>query len=198
MALTRKFLKALGIDEDKIEEIITAHGDTVAALKTEIEQAKSSAEGLEAVTKERDALKNDLENMRKTSGDAAKVQAEFDAYRAKVETERTAAAKRTALDPILRKAGVARDSFRKHLCDVWNLDTVEMDESGAISNEDAIISKIKTDYSDFTGTVTTDGTPPATPPTGGRVMTLEDFGKMPLSERMRFANEHPEEFKQIK
>ena len=33
MALTRKFLKALGIEDDKVDEIITAHSDTVNALE---------------------------------------------------------------------------------------------------------------------------------------------------------------------
>lgn len=167
MALTRKFLKALGIDEDKIEEIITAHGDTVAALKTEIEQAKSSAEGLEAVTKERDALKNDLENMRKTSGDAARVQAEFDAYRAQVDTERLNARTGEALNDVFREAGVERESFRKLLRSGWDMSTVERDKSGNITNRDALIARVKADYSDFVGTVQTVGTPSVTPLSGG-------------------------------
>ena len=33
MALTRKFLSALGIEEAKIDEIISAHVDTVNVLK---------------------------------------------------------------------------------------------------------------------------------------------------------------------
>ena len=33
MSLTRKFLSAMGIEEDKIEQIIDAHTDTVNALK---------------------------------------------------------------------------------------------------------------------------------------------------------------------
>ena len=32
MALTRKFLTAMGIEDDKIDEIITAHSETVNAL----------------------------------------------------------------------------------------------------------------------------------------------------------------------
>ena len=33
MAFTRKMLKAMGIDEDKIEQIIEAHAETVDALQ---------------------------------------------------------------------------------------------------------------------------------------------------------------------
>ena len=40
MALTRSFLKALGIEEEKIGEIINAHSETVSGLKAEIEKYK--------------------------------------------------------------------------------------------------------------------------------------------------------------
>ena len=36
MAFTRKFLTSLGIDEDKIETIMTAHIEVTDALKAEI------------------------------------------------------------------------------------------------------------------------------------------------------------------
>ena len=35
MALTRKMLKAMGIEEDKIEQIIEAHSETVDSLKAD-------------------------------------------------------------------------------------------------------------------------------------------------------------------
>ena len=94
MALTRKFLKALGIEEDKIEEIITAHGETVAALKDEIDKAEQSAKDSAAAAQERDKLQKRVEALEKTSGDAAKVQAEYDAYRQQVETDRRRSSKR--------------------------------------------------------------------------------------------------------
>ena len=43
MALTRSFLKALGIEEEKIGEIINAHSETVSGLKAEIEKYKGDA-----------------------------------------------------------------------------------------------------------------------------------------------------------
>ena len=65
MALTRKFLKALGIEEDKIEEIITAHGETVAALKDEIDKAEQSAKDSAAAAQERDKLQKRVEALEK-------------------------------------------------------------------------------------------------------------------------------------
>lgn len=78
MALTRKFLAALGIEEDKIQEIITAHGETVSALKQEKEDlqekltaAQGNASKLADVQKELDELKKED-------------------YKAKYETEKSA------------------------------------------------------------------------------------------------------------
>lgn len=57
MALTRKMLKAMGIEEEKIDEIIDAHTETVNALKDQAKQDKDAAARLEAVQKELDDLK---------------------------------------------------------------------------------------------------------------------------------------------
>lgn len=59
MALTRKFLAALGIEADKIDEIITAHTATVDALKEERDKYKADAEKLPKVQKELDSIKGD-------------------------------------------------------------------------------------------------------------------------------------------
>ena len=52
MALTRKMLKAMGIEEEKIDEIIDAHTETVNALKDQAKQDKDAAARLESVQKE--------------------------------------------------------------------------------------------------------------------------------------------------
>ena len=57
MALTRKFLSALGIDADKVDEIINAHTETVDALKNERDKYKADAEKLPEVTRELTSLK---------------------------------------------------------------------------------------------------------------------------------------------
>ena len=44
MALKRNFLSALGIEADKIDEIINAHAETVDALKEERDEYKKKAE----------------------------------------------------------------------------------------------------------------------------------------------------------
>ncbi|ERL12304.1 hypothetical protein HMPREF1248_0666 [Coriobacteriaceae bacterium BV3Ac1] len=60
MALTRKILKAMGIDDDKADEIIDAHAETVSSLKKQVEDAHASSGNAEALQKEVDELKEQL------------------------------------------------------------------------------------------------------------------------------------------
>lgn len=172
MALTRKLLRSLGIDDEKIETIIDAHGETVEALKKERDDYKAEAVKVEEMTKQL----NDANDKLAKSGDAAKVQADFDAYKAEVAGEKTRTAKRNAVNEALKNAGVTRDSFREMLLKTWDMDGVEMDENGTAKNAAEIETKIKTEYADFISTTTTGGTPPVTPPTGGNVkMTRQEI-----------------------
>ena len=56
MALTRKFLRALGIEDDKVEEIIGAHLETVNPLKDERDNLKEQADHAAELQKQVDAL----------------------------------------------------------------------------------------------------------------------------------------------
>lgn len=62
MALSRKFLAALGIEDAKVDEIIQAHTDTVNGLKDEIEKYKADAEKLPGVQKELKNLSTSRQN----------------------------------------------------------------------------------------------------------------------------------------
>lgn len=90
-------LKAMGIEDEKIEQIIEAHAETVSALKDQIEEAKESSENLGKITKERDELLKKLEESGKTSDKYEKLKAEFEKYKTDVEGEKTAAAKNKAV-----------------------------------------------------------------------------------------------------
>ena len=57
MAFTRKMLKAMGIEDEKIDQIIDAHSETVDALKADRDAYKEDAAKLAAVQKELDELK---------------------------------------------------------------------------------------------------------------------------------------------
>lgn len=195
MALTRKFLKALGIEEDKIEEIITAHGETVTALKDEIEQAKQGAEDFAATAKERDTLKQRVESLEKVNGDAAKVQAEYDAYRQQVETDKANAGKKALIKKALEEAHANPAAIDLMLGTV-KLDEVELDGE-ALKDAEAVLKPIREAHAGLFGTVQNQGTPPLNPPAGDGKMTRESFEKLPLSKRMEYINAHPEQQKEL-
>ena len=89
MALTRKMLKAMGIEDEKIDQIIEEHVESVDGLKAERDRYKAAAKDAEALSAELDALK--------AKGDGAaeyeeKYRAkckELDDYMAEVEAEHT-------------------------------------------------------------------------------------------------------------
>ncbi len=195
MSLTRKFLKALGIEEDKIEEIITAHGETVTALKDEIEQAKQGAEDLAAAAKERDTLKQRVEALEKANGDAAKVQADFDAYKQQVETDKANAGKKALIKKALEEAHANPAAIDLMLGTV-KLDEVELDGE-ALKDAEAVLKPIREAHAGLFGTVQNQGTPPLNPPAGDGKMTRESFEKLPLSKRMEYINAHPEQQKEL-
>jgi DNA repair exonuclease SbcCD ATPase subunit len=199
MSLTRKFLKALGLEDEKIDQIIEAHTETVDALKQERDQAKSDTETLAAVTKERDKLQAKITDLEAKAPDAAKVQADFDAFKAQVEAEKANAQKATLLQQALASAGVARESAQKALLKAVDLTTVKLTTDGKLDGVDALIAPLKTEFSDFFATTQTGGIPTVTPPPSGKPsITKEQLAKMNLRERNDFATSNPDAYKALK
>ncbi len=66
LALTRRALKAMGIEDEKIDEIITMHTDTVDGLKADVAKYKADAEALPEVQKQLEKAQADLEAGKKS------------------------------------------------------------------------------------------------------------------------------------
>lgn len=204
MALTRKMLKAMGIEEEKIDQIIEAHAETTDALKAERDEYKADAEKLADVQKELDkakkAAKNDgEETVLKSEYDALKT--EYDDYKGQITAEKTRAAKENAFRELLRAAGVSEKRFGS-IVKVSDIDGIELDKDGKIKNADERTNNIKTEWADFIETTTTKGAKTATPPTntGGSKMTKADIYKkddkgryvLSTSERQKALAENPD------
>lgn len=164
MALTRKLLASLGLNDNQIDSVIEAHTEVTDALKKERDDYKTKADTLETVTKDRDDLKVKLEQAEKASGDVAKVQAEFDAYKAQIETERTNAGKKALVRKVLEDNG-ANPAALDLLMNTVALDKVEMD-GDKLKDADAVLKPIKEAHAGLFGKVETHGTDPITPPGG--------------------------------
>ena len=104
MALTRRALKAMGIDEEKIDEIIAMHTETVDGLKADIERYKTDAEKLPEIQKELDALKAAGDNGLQDKFDALK--REYDAYKNEITQEKAKTAKEAAVKSYYESKGI--------------------------------------------------------------------------------------------
>ena len=145
-----------------ISKVMASHVATTDALKESLETVKLKAEKVDELTRQLNEANDKLSK----AGDTAKVQAEFDAYKASVEQEKTAARKGEALNKLLEKAGVARQAFRELIRKGYDLDKLELLEDGSAKDSDKLVEAIKTDYADFVGEVKVEGTPPVKPPAG--------------------------------
>lgn len=89
MALTRKFLKALGIEDEKVDQIIEAHTEVTDGLKKKISEAEDKSEKY-------DELQKELEKYKKMDGFKEKYEkehADFEAYKKDISEKETHAAK---------------------------------------------------------------------------------------------------------
>ena len=80
MALTRRSLKAMGIEDEKIDEIIAAHAETVDALKEQRDNYKAQADELAEVQQKLDEAN---ETIKANGSDAWKVK--YDAIKEEYE-----------------------------------------------------------------------------------------------------------------
>lgn len=154
MALSRKFLSAMGIEADKIDEIITAHTETVDALKDERDRYKADAEKLPEVQKNLDeankkleeASKADEKDKWKVKYDALKE--EHDQYKAGIESEKTKQKKSDAYRELLKETGVSEKRLAAVLR-VTDLDKIEFGEDGKLKDIDDLKKSIKEEWSEF-------------------------------------------------
>lgn len=177
MALTRKMLKEMGIQEDNIEKIIMAHSETVDALK----KFKTDSERLASVEEELSAAKSELSEDYKSKYEELKNS--FDSYRLGVEADAVKRRKEQAYKKLLTACGVIDDCVDSIL-KVTDLDGVELDQSGEILNADAAKDSIQRNWAAFIPKVTTTGAETATPPvkTTERIFTRDDIRKMSIRE----------------
>lgn len=180
MALTRKMLKAMGIEEEKIDEIVDAHRETVDALKKERDTYKEDAEKFADVQQKYDSLKKEAES-RESDPYKEKYNKEhkaFTEYKAGVEAERTRAAKTAAYKALLKKAGVS-DKRVDSILKVTAVDDIQLDDDGNIKDADKVMQDIKSEWAEFIVTESKRGAGTENPPanTGGNKLTRADIYK---------------------
>lgn len=168
MALTRKMLKAMGIDEEKIEQILDAHMETFDSIKAERDQFKAEAEKLPTVQKQLDEMKAAAE---KDGKDPYKVKyeaikEEFNNFKNDITAKETKAKKEEAYKALLKEVGVSEKRIDAIL-KVTDLDGSALTEDGKFENASELKKSIKTEWADFIVTSGKQGADTPNPPAGG-------------------------------
>ena len=118
MALTRKLLSGMGLNEEQIDTIIEAHTDTVDGLKADVIKYKGDAEKLPGI------------------------QAEFDAYKKDVAAKEAHAAKEKAFRAILKDANLSEKGIEKAI-KYAEWDKIELEADGKLKGASAHVKAAK-------------------------------------------------------
>ena len=180
MSLTRKMLKAMGIEDEKIEQIISEHVEAIDALKKERDSYKEDAEKLPDVQKKLDAaneaVKEAGSDKYKLKYDALKE--EYDKYKSDIEKKTTHTAKEVAYREILKAAGVS-DKRIDSVIRVSDVDGIELDADGKVKDADKLTDSVKSEWADFIVTEHVTGAQTSNPPASGGE---QDLSKMSMKE----------------
>ena len=179
MSLTRKFLSTLGIEDDKVDEIIAKHAETVNGLKDERDGNKEKANKLDDVTKELETLKkaNKGDDIYKVKYEGIKE--EFDTFKKNLAKKETTANKRKAYMQLLKDANIS-EKRHEAILKITELDNLELGEDGKFKNNDELKKEIETEWADFKVTEKKQGAKIETPPAnnGAGSVTREDIRKI--------------------
>ena len=161
MSLTRKMLKAMGIEEEKIDQIIEAHSETVDSLKADRDSYKEDAEKLKDVQKELDDLKAKGDDGWKDKYE--KLKGEHEQYKSDVLAKETRAAKEAAYRAILKDANLSDKGIEKAV-KYAEWDKIELDEDGKLKGANDHIKAVREEWAEYVTTTTTTGAKTSTPP----------------------------------
>ena len=199
MALTRKMLKAMGIEDEKIDQIIDAHAETVDGLKESLKKVQADAQALPGLQKELETAQADLEAAKKDGWkdkhDALKK--EFEDYKKGVTAKETKAAKEAAARAYYESKGITGKALGVAMRGSGpEIEALELGEDGKIKDTKALDALVAGDFSGLVGQTHTKGANTSTPPAGsGGAKSKEDILKIKdAGERQKAMVENHELF----
>ena len=166
MALTRKFLEGMGLEEKQVESIIEANAASIEGIKADRDKYKEQAEQVPTLQKQLEEAKNATNDSdskwEQKFNDEHKA---FEEFKSQVAAEKASAEKANAYRDMLKAAGIdpKRIDAIMRLAD---LSKVEM-EDGKLKDADKLEEAAKKEWSDFVLKTYQKGSDPANPPTNG-------------------------------
>ena len=192
MALTRKFLEALGIEQAKIDEIISAHTEVTDSLKADRDSYKEKAEKYDQTKTELDKAKSELDKVNKDEYKTKyeSLEAEFNKYKTDIAEKEVKGRKEEAYKKMLKEIGVNEKSIDAIL-KVKDLNTIKLDDKGGIVDVDTLKESEKKDWEGFIIKSEVGGQDPSTPPDNDKEkidvsnMSMEDYIKARTEGRIK-------------
>lgn len=168
MSLTRGLLKTMGIEDDKAQEIIEAHLESVNALKAKIAEFDSMSEKLKdaesrlATAETAEDYKVKFEEERKA----------FEAFKANIDGEKTRAAKEKAVRDYLQSNKIENENLDIAMRGCREeMQSIEL-EDGKIKNTEQLDSLINGVFARLVSTEHAEGAPNVQPLAGGGARTM--------------------------
>ena len=144
MALTRKFLEALGLNENQVQAVVEEHAATTAAIKadweTKYNTAKAAADKLPGVQQELDDLKKDDYKTKFETERTA-----FGQYKTQVEGEKARAAKAEAVKAYYTSKRITGGNLAIAMRGT-DLESIVLDESGKIKDSKVLDDLVSGDF----------------------------------------------------
>ena len=165
MALTRKFLEALGIEQAKIDEIISAHTEVTDSLKADRDSYKEKAEKYDETKTELDKAKSELEKANKDEYKTKyeSLESEFNKYKTDIAEKEVKVKKEEAYKKMLKEIGVNEKSIDA-IVKVKDLSSLKLDDKGNIVDVDTLKESEKKDWEGFIIKSEEERQDPNTPP----------------------------------
>ena len=192
MALSRKMLKAMGIEDEKIDQIIEAHSETVDSLKGQVSAYKADAGKVGELQKQLEQAQKDLSAAQQDGWkdlSAAqqdgwkdkhdKVKKEFDEYKNGIAAKEAQAAKEKAVRAYYESKNITGKNLDiAMLGSSQVISGVELDDNGKLGSTEALDSLVAGTFSGLVGRAETLGANTAHPPANnGGKLTKEDIYK---------------------
>lgn len=193
MTLTRKSLKAMGIEDEKIEQIIEDHSETVNALKKQRDDYKAEADKVSDLEKKIQDLENtDVDDYKEKYEAERKA---FEDYKAEVEATKRSDQVKNLYRDLLKDSGVDEKRIDTVLR-VTDLSKLEINKDGTLRDAERLKEGITEDWADFIATTETKGASVETPPsnTGGKMSKDEILAIKDAGERQAAMAENHELF----
>lgn len=173
MALTRSFLKGMGLTEEQVSAIVEANSESIEGVKEERDRYKKAAESIPALEKKIKALENaDGENWEERYN---KEHEAFESYKKDMDAKAEREAVKSAYRELLKAENVSEKRIDKIL-KLTDLDSLKLTKEGKIANEEKVAESIRSEWSDFIVSQSDRGTDVDNPPAaGGKSMTKEQI-----------------------